>query len=323
MSNKALNWAFNLPLKGSRKTVLIVLADHSNEKNDYKCWPSVRRIAERAGISQRAVRSALRYLEAEALIETHHHTGKRSDYKLNVPRSATENVSLPATTSIDNFRPTPEATSAPPRNSFPPNRNHNLKVNPQHLNTSKTTCTVGERPNGYVGVSNDTPLREVAMQIESILCGTLSSSDHQTLRWLLSEKKVHSRSLLNEIDHRVERDGLDCVRADMRRHHGLRTFVDGVFERIGWRRMCRRRKSSEPITCKRSAPAGEPGPFPNITDFTSNSCSSGTEAEPAFDVPPDWREITWPDIDETGAAIDRSSEETNDKSVKRKPIVKG
>lgn len=68
MSISALNWAFNQPVMGAAKAVLIVLADHVDM--DGWCWPTVARIGFRAGLAERAVRMALRQLEGAGLLHT-------------------------------------------------------------------------------------------------------------------------------------------------------------------------------------------------------------------------------------------------------------
>lgn len=61
MSVKALSWAFDQPLAGNEKVVLLALADHADENGS--CWPSMRRLAEKACIAERTVRRILITLE--------------------------------------------------------------------------------------------------------------------------------------------------------------------------------------------------------------------------------------------------------------------
>ena len=116
MSIEALQWAFDLPVKGANKAVLVTLADHANKSG--KCWPSVGRLARRAGVSDRAVRSALRYLETMRLIETSRVNGGRSNYLLHVGTRLTDGVSPSVVNPDEDFRPTPEATSVLPGSSI-------------------------------------------------------------------------------------------------------------------------------------------------------------------------------------------------------------
>lgn len=53
MSNKAINWAWDVPVNGNRKLVLIALADHVNKNNT--CWPGLDRLAQMCGISRSSI----------------------------------------------------------------------------------------------------------------------------------------------------------------------------------------------------------------------------------------------------------------------------
>jgi DNA-binding transcriptional regulator YhcF (GntR family) len=78
MSVKALTWAFEQPLAGNEKVVLLALADHADENGS--CWPSIRRIAEKAFIAERTVRRILILLEQYGFISviTRHDVSGRS-----------------------------------------------------------------------------------------------------------------------------------------------------------------------------------------------------------------------------------------------------
>jgi hypothetical protein len=60
MSVKAMTWAFEQPISGNEKVVLLALADFANDGGE--CWPSVRRIAEKAYISELTVRRIIALL---------------------------------------------------------------------------------------------------------------------------------------------------------------------------------------------------------------------------------------------------------------------
>lgn len=66
MSYKATNWAYDLPLTGSMKPVLVALADMADESGS--CYPSQARIAAMTGFSERTVRNALAGLEEHGLL---------------------------------------------------------------------------------------------------------------------------------------------------------------------------------------------------------------------------------------------------------------
>ena len=55
-------------VKQSEKSVLSKLCDRANEKNNYKCWPSIGLIAENIGRSPRTVQRAIKSLELKGYI---------------------------------------------------------------------------------------------------------------------------------------------------------------------------------------------------------------------------------------------------------------
>lgn len=67
MSYRATNWAYELPLKGSAKPVLVALADLADESDS--CFPGQARLSEMTGLSERTVRRALERLDEWGLIE--------------------------------------------------------------------------------------------------------------------------------------------------------------------------------------------------------------------------------------------------------------
>lgn len=62
MSVKASTWAWQMPLKGNEKLVLLALADHANDEG--KCWPHIEKLSEKCGISRSAVIEHLKKLHA-------------------------------------------------------------------------------------------------------------------------------------------------------------------------------------------------------------------------------------------------------------------
>ena len=81
MSNKALTWAFKLPIKGPSKSVLVALAARLNDKT-WQLDPPMWRIALFAGTTEHGAHKALRQLETDGLVRTVHATGHRSRYVL-------------------------------------------------------------------------------------------------------------------------------------------------------------------------------------------------------------------------------------------------
>jgi hypothetical protein len=114
MSYKATGWAYDLPVTGSKKSVLVALADMADEANT--CYPGQERLAAMTGRSVETVRRALKDLEAMQLIERERRVGsfgyRTSDrYKLNVDNSEPE--SLPVKL------PTRQRAHKAPRGSLP------------------------------------------------------------------------------------------------------------------------------------------------------------------------------------------------------------
>ena len=66
MSYRATNWAYDLPLRGTAKPVLVALADMADEQNS--CYPGQSRIAEMTGLSVKTVARALLKLEELGLL---------------------------------------------------------------------------------------------------------------------------------------------------------------------------------------------------------------------------------------------------------------
>ena len=84
MSFAALDWAFELDVKGPQKAVLLALARHADDAG--KCYPAVPRLCRMAGVHERAARLAIAKLEALGAISVDRSTGgrKSSDYVLNL-----------------------------------------------------------------------------------------------------------------------------------------------------------------------------------------------------------------------------------------------
>jgi hypothetical protein len=62
VSYKATGWAYDLPLRGPAKPVLVALADFADEAGS--CYPGQDRLCQMTGLSIRTVRRALERLEA-------------------------------------------------------------------------------------------------------------------------------------------------------------------------------------------------------------------------------------------------------------------
>lgn len=99
MSYKATGWAYDLPLKGAPKPVLVALADMADEAAS--CYPGQERLSAMTGLSVKTVSRALARLEAAGLIKRErrfdafgHRTSDRYHLQLTVtlPESLTDNL---------------------------------------------------------------------------------------------------------------------------------------------------------------------------------------------------------------------------------------
>ncbi len=147
MSNMHLRLAWLQKCGGpTAKAVLVSMADHADE--DGACFPSVARLAAHTELSERAVRSALRRLEAAGLVKSRARSGTSTLYVLNLetpaPSAAPASRSAPAVgAGGQDVPPTPAPDAAPPRQDVPdtpapaapkPSLNHQMN---HHLTTNK------------------------------------------------------------------------------------------------------------------------------------------------------------------------------------------
>lgn len=127
MSIEMLNWAFHLQMESpTDKLVLIALADHAN--HDGASWPSIARLCLFTALSERTVRTALRRLEADGLLQTVVEHGRTNRYKLT-----------PATTA-------PGDSCPPPRHLSPPTPAGAAPEPPITTNEPSSPPVKGKRP---------------------------------------------------------------------------------------------------------------------------------------------------------------------------------
>lgn len=137
-----LNAAFETvcPSK-SCKLVLIVLANHANEKGE--CWPSVGRISRHTGLTDRGVQLALKDLNDKGFIEITRKTGRNSHYLVKMTPEAS---SPPPPKQL---HPTPEASSPKPsynhHNKQTPIVPLNTKTQPLLIPESQAVCDISEK----------------------------------------------------------------------------------------------------------------------------------------------------------------------------------
>lgn len=78
MSRGARDWAWSQTVTPTQKLVLLSLAEHANDSGG--CWPSTARLRELTGLSERAIRNAVRELEKLGLLICRQGRGKTSSH---------------------------------------------------------------------------------------------------------------------------------------------------------------------------------------------------------------------------------------------------
>ena len=82
MSIKLMSRVFDAPpsLNGSNRLTLLVLADHANDEG--WCWPGIKGVASKVGVSERQIQYSLTWLEERGCIERHFRPGKTTYYRV-------------------------------------------------------------------------------------------------------------------------------------------------------------------------------------------------------------------------------------------------
>jgi hypothetical protein len=96
MSIKAMNWAWEQKLPPSSKLILMAIADAADEEGD--CWPKVKTIAKKCGVSDRTVQRVLKEFISDNLISvTPRFSQDRrqvsNNYRLNPQNNYPDNLS--------------------------------------------------------------------------------------------------------------------------------------------------------------------------------------------------------------------------------------
>jgi hypothetical protein len=122
MSIRVTSWVWeNTRAEGAELLVLLALAEHAG--NDGSCYPSMRRIAERARLSLRGAQTAMRALEAKGAISTSRNTGPHGCNRYTVLMHATDSVPRAETAPSADTEPSAHAASgadAAPRTEYAP-----------------------------------------------------------------------------------------------------------------------------------------------------------------------------------------------------------
>lgn len=157
MSYKATNWAYEMPLTGTAKPVLVALADMADEEGS--CYPGQERLASMTGLSVPTVARALKRLEALGLVVRARRFGAfgyRTSDRYHLQLTVTVQESLPIT------MPTRQSAYKSERKSLPitlhsptyqsdgaiePSVNHQRN----HQGDAPLSPTCGKHPAGTTG----------------------------------------------------------------------------------------------------------------------------------------------------------------------------
>ena len=74
MSTEATIWVWKQQVPPSQKIILLSMADRAGE--DFRCWPSIRRLCLDTGLSERTVQQVVFELEKGTLIRRDMRTGR-------------------------------------------------------------------------------------------------------------------------------------------------------------------------------------------------------------------------------------------------------
>lgn len=112
-----MNAVWSHPFQSTRKLVALSLADQANDSGE--CYPSIPRIAERCGLSERGVHMALVDLESDGMFTRVSRNGRSTLYKLTDPttwkRPTHARHSSPAPRApLNDVHPTTARHSPPP-----------------------------------------------------------------------------------------------------------------------------------------------------------------------------------------------------------------
>lgn len=134
MSNEAITWAFKQELPMNEKFVLVSLADYADE--NYSCFPSRKKTAERVGCSPRTVTTLIAKLSQRGLIEIQERTrdGGLQASNRYVLKVGVENLSNRVETDC---HPGWKQASTPGGNGLPTNNPHITLNEPKKDNRAK------------------------------------------------------------------------------------------------------------------------------------------------------------------------------------------
>lgn len=96
MSTRIMAECWSLKMTAAQKSVLISLADNSNDQG--VCWPSISTICERTCLSERSVQQAIKWLESAGILSRKERSGRSTYYAVTPAAYAPPQDMHPRTT---------------------------------------------------------------------------------------------------------------------------------------------------------------------------------------------------------------------------------
>lgn len=135
MSIKLMTFAWDLPLTGNKKLILMALSDFAND--DGKCWPCIETIATKTGASVSTVKRLVKDLITDGYLH------KEPQYRDNGSQTSNVYIVTPVQNveGVQNDTPPPGQNDTPPQgqNVPPLNRHTNRHKEPSSKKTNKKT----------------------------------------------------------------------------------------------------------------------------------------------------------------------------------------
>lgn len=155
MSYKATAWAYDLPITGPSKPVLVALADMADEAGS--CYPGQEKIAHMTGLSVPTVARALARLESRGLIVRQRRVdafGHRTSDRYHLQLTVSMPESLPITEPTRQRAYKAESQSLPIRESIPNHHSDGGTIREpleNHQGGAPLRSTCGKHPEGTTG----------------------------------------------------------------------------------------------------------------------------------------------------------------------------
>lgn len=195
MSIKLMTSAWDLPLTGNKKLVLMALADFANDQG--KCWPCIATIATKTGASESTVKRLVKELISDGYVK------KEPQFRDNGSQSSNVYIITPVQNDMGVQNDTPPQVQNDMggcgQNVPPLNHHTNHHKEPSSKKTSKKELTV---------VSDEEP-REVAYYL------------YEKILTVQPNAKLNPESWIKDIEKAIRLDG--------RTKYGLIACIDWMY----------------------------------------------------------------------------------------------